>query len=108
MTFTTLTYDGTEKTPADWGIATALRQVSNQAGDNMAFDMMLAADAADPFPYGAKITIQIGRESASVNTINPSLPPVGAGGFIGRADLVHRVSRGNVSHRFSGAGEARV
>jgi hypothetical protein len=83
MTFTTLTYNGTEKTLADWGIATALRNVSNQAGDNLAFDMMLAADATDPFPYGAQITLQIGRASTSVNPTNSTLPPVGAGGFSG-------------------------
>jgi hypothetical protein len=83
MTFTTLTYSGTEKTLADWGIAAAQRQVSNQAGDNLAFDMILPADAADPFPYGAQITIQIGRTSTSVNPTNPTLPPIGATGFSG-------------------------
>jgi hypothetical protein len=83
MTFTTLTYNGTERAIADWGISSAQRQVSNQAGDNMAFDMMIAADAADPFPYGAQITIQIGRTSSSVNTVNPTLPAPGAGGFSG-------------------------
>jgi hypothetical protein len=83
MTFTTLTYGGMEKTLADWNISSARRQASNQAGDNVAFDMMLAADAADPFPYGAQITIQIGRESTSVNPVNPTLPPVGASGFSG-------------------------
>ncbi len=59
MTHTTITYNGVEKALADWGISAAQRQVSNQAGDNVAFDMMLAADAADPFPYGAQIIIQI-------------------------------------------------
>src|ERR1700683_831577 len=83
MNFTTLTYDGVEKTLADWGISAASRQVSNQAGDNMAFDMMLPADAADPFPYGAQIIVRIGRASSSVNPVNPTLPPVGAGGFSG-------------------------
>jgi hypothetical protein len=83
MTFTTLTYNGTEKSLADWGISEAQRQVSNQAGDNVAFDMMLAADAADPFPYGAQITLQILRISSSVNPINATLPAIGAAGFSG-------------------------
>jgi hypothetical protein len=83
MTFTTLTYSGVEKTLADWGISTGLRQTSNQAGDNMAFDMMLAADAAEPFPYGARITIQIGRTTTAVNPTNPTLPPPGATTFSG-------------------------
>jgi hypothetical protein len=78
MTFTTITYSGTEKSLADWGISSCQRQVSNQAGDNVAFDMMLAADAADPFPYGAQITVQIGRTTSDVNPINPTLPPAGA------------------------------
>jgi hypothetical protein len=77
VTFTTLSYNGTEKSLADWGVSTALRQVSNQAGDNMAFDLMLAADAIDPFPYGAQVTIQIGRESTAANPSNPSLPAPG-------------------------------
>jgi len=78
MTFTTLTYNGVEKTLADWLISGARREVSNQAGDNMAFDMMLATDATDPFPYGAQIIVQIGRTTASVNPGNPTLPPSGA------------------------------
>jgi hypothetical protein len=84
MTFTTLTYAGTEKTLADWNISAAQRQVSNQAGDNMAFDMMLPADATDPFPYGTQITIQIGRSGgASAASPNPTLPPTGITSFAG-------------------------
>ncbi|HEX3717850.1 MAG TPA: hypothetical protein VH595_07765 [Verrucomicrobiae bacterium] len=78
MTFTTLSYNGVEKTLADWSISSARREVSNQAGDHIAFDMMLAADDADPFPYGAQITVQIGRTTTNVNPINPTLPPIGA------------------------------
>jgi len=65
MTFTTLTYNGVEKSLADWGINQATREVSNQAHDHFACDMMLPFDAADPLPYGAKITLQIGRVPAS-------------------------------------------
>ena len=83
MTYTTLTYSGVEKALADWGISTARRENGNQAGDNMAFDMMLATDAVDPFPYGAKISVQIGRFSSTVNTLNPTLPAPGASGFSG-------------------------
>jgi hypothetical protein len=78
MTYTTLTYNGVEKTLADWLIAGALREVANQASDHMAFDMMLATDAADPFPYGAQITVRIGRTTTAVNPGNPTLPPSGA------------------------------
>ena len=83
MTYTTLTYSGVEKALADWGISTARRETGNQAGDNMAFDMMLTADAVDPFPYGAKITVQIGREAATVNSFNSTLPAKEATGFSG-------------------------
>jgi hypothetical protein len=83
MTFVTLTYLGTEKALADWGISVAQREVSNQAGDNVAFDMMLAADVTDPFPYGAQIALQIGRISSSVNPVNATMPPIGATGFSG-------------------------
>ncbi len=83
MTFTTLTYNGVEKALADWNISTAQRQVSNQAGDNMAFDMLLPADAADPFPYGAQITIRIGRAAAAGSTSPSGLPVPGASGFSG-------------------------
>ena len=82
MTFTTLTCAGTEKTLADCGISTAKREVSNQAGDNMAFDMMLAADATDPFPYGSQITIQISR-SATVLVAPGGVPPSGITSFSG-------------------------
>jgi hypothetical protein len=65
MTFTTLTYNGVEKSLADWGISRATREVSNQAHDHFACDMMIAADAADPLPYGSQITLQIGRIPAA-------------------------------------------
>jgi hypothetical protein len=83
MTFTTLTCNGVERTLADWLIAGARREVSNQAGDNMAFDMMLATDAVDPFPYGSQITVRIGRATAAVNPTNPTLPPSGSTSFSG-------------------------
>jgi len=78
MTFTTLTYNGVEKSLADWGIGQATREVSNQAHDHFACDMMLAADAADPLPYGAQITLRIGRTPASGSGVaTGGLPPSG-------------------------------
>jgi hypothetical protein len=71
MTFTTLTYNSVEMSLADWGISTATREVSNQAHDHFACDMMLAADAADPLPYGAQITLRIGRTPQSGSGVSP-------------------------------------
>jgi hypothetical protein len=73
MTFTTLQYNGVEKPLADWGIGQASRETTNQANDHFACDVMLAADAADPFPYGAQITLRIGR----VSTVQPATTPAG-------------------------------
>jgi hypothetical protein len=61
MTFTTLTYNSVEKCLADWGINAATREVSNQAHDHFACDVIMPFDATDPLPYGAQITLQIGR-----------------------------------------------
>lgn len=62
MTFTTLTYQGIEKSLADWGFSTAIREWNNQASDTFAGDLgNLAADAPDPFPYRAFVTLRIGR-----------------------------------------------
>ena len=47
---TTLQYNGVEKALADWGISAATREVSNQAHDHFACDMMLAADASTSTP----------------------------------------------------------
>jgi len=73
MTFTTLTYNGVEKPLADWSIANPMREVTNQASDHFACDVMLAADAADPFPYGSQIILRIGR----VSTVQPATTPAG-------------------------------
>ncbi len=83
MTFWTLNCNGTEKTFADWKISTARRAVNNQAGDNLAFDLLTAVDTSpDPFPYGAKITVYRNRGSATPPGPG-GLPPVGATGFSG-------------------------
>jgi hypothetical protein len=44
MTFTTLQYNGAEKCLADWQISQATREVSNQAHDHFACDILLPAD----------------------------------------------------------------
>jgi hypothetical protein len=83
MTFTTLQIGSVEKALADWGISTALREVSNQTHDHFACDMMLPADVSpDPIPYGTQIILRLGRLTST--PIPPSgLPPSGASGFSG-------------------------
>ncbi len=61
MTYTTLTYNGTEKSLADWGIGKWRREAFNQASDSFAFDLLAATDAAEILPYGAMVTISTGR-----------------------------------------------
>ena len=58
MTYTTLTYNGTEKALADWGVAAWRREVNNQASDSVGFDLVAAADGAEVFPYGAMVTLR--------------------------------------------------
>jgi hypothetical protein len=77
MTFTTLTYNGVEQSLADWGISRATREVSNQAHDHFACDMMTAADAADPLPYASQITLRIGRIPAAGTGTNSAGIPLG-------------------------------
>jgi hypothetical protein len=77
MTFTTLSYNGAEKSLGDWGIGQATREVSNQAHDHFACDMMLAADAADPLPYGAQITLRLGRTPQSGSGVSSAGLPLG-------------------------------
>src|SRR5665213_2312177 len=67
MPYTTLTYNGVEKTLAGWGIAKWRRHASNQAGDNLAFNLITPCDAAEIFPFNAQITFQIQRVSATGN-----------------------------------------
>jgi hypothetical protein len=76
MTFVTLTYNGAEMSLGDWGISQATREVSNQAHDHFACDIMLAADATDPLPYGAQITLRIGRTPASGTGLTPGGLPI--------------------------------
>ena len=84
MTFVTLTYNGVEKSLGDWGISQATREISNQAHDHFACDMMIAADAADPLPYGAQITLRLGRTPASGSGLTAGgLPIPGITGWTG-------------------------
>ena len=76
MTYTTLTYNGTEKALADWGVAAWRREVNNQASDSVGFDLVAAADGAEVFPYGAMVTLQIGRTPASGPSANGNGTPV--------------------------------
>jgi hypothetical protein len=73
MTFTTLTYNGVEKPLADWLISNPRRDLTNQAQDRFACDVMLAADAVDPFPYGSQVILRLGRQS----TVQPCTTPAG-------------------------------
>jgi hypothetical protein len=109
MTFTTLTYNGTEKCLADWGISSATRECSNQAHDHFACDMMLPADTyPDPIPYGGQIILRIGRTppewhrrlAGGASALRDHLVD-------GRPNMVHWLARRNFSHRQPGAGKAR-
>jgi len=61
MTFSTLQYNGLEQSLADWKISACQREVSSQAHDHLACEMLLPADAPDPIPYGGQIILRIGR-----------------------------------------------
>jgi hypothetical protein len=84
MTFTTLQYNGVERPLADWLITSPMREMTNQANDHFACDVLLNADAADPFPYGSQITLRIGRTSAITPSTTPAgLPLTGLTAFTG-------------------------
>jgi hypothetical protein len=74
MTYTTLTYNGTEKSLADWGISGWTRTAQNQANDDFTFTIPTPMDGSDIFPYGANIIIKINRTASAANPINPTLP----------------------------------
>jgi len=65
MTYTTLTYNGTEKSLADWGVLRWKREVYNQASDSFGCDLLAATDSTEIFPYGAMVSIKTGRVPAS-------------------------------------------
>ncbi|MGA2554940.1 MAG: hypothetical protein ABSG04_01520 [Verrucomicrobiota bacterium] len=73
MQYTTLTYNGTEKSLADWGIGKWRRECYNQASDSFVFELQAATDAAEIFPYGSMIKISTGRTPAA----GPSASPAG-------------------------------
>jgi hypothetical protein len=75
MTLTTLTYNGLEKSLADWAISACRREVNNQASDHLAFDLLALADQPDPFPFGSKVILQINRVPSALNPEAPWLPP---------------------------------
>ncbi|HEY3861653.1 MAG TPA: hypothetical protein VGO59_07185 [Verrucomicrobiae bacterium] len=79
---TTLEYNGVEKALADWGIAQASREVSNQAHDHFACDIIVPFDSADPIPYDSQITLRIGRVSA-VTPSATGLPVAGVTSWSG-------------------------
>ncbi len=60
MTYTTLTYNGTEKSLADWGISRWSRTAQNQANDDFSFTIPTPMDGSDIFPYGANIKVNPG------------------------------------------------
>jgi len=84
MTYTTLKYNGTEKSLADWGISSWSRNVQNQADDSFTFTIPTPMDGADIFSYGAQIIIAINRvNTAHLNPLNPTLPISGSTSFTG-------------------------
>ena len=76
MTFTTLTYNAVERPLADWSIGQASRENTNQANDHFACDVMLAADAPDPFPFGSQIILRLGRASTVTSATTAAGAPV--------------------------------
>jgi hypothetical protein len=46
MTYTTLTFNGTEQSLGDWGIGRWRREAFNQASDSFGFDLISLVDAA--------------------------------------------------------------
>jgi hypothetical protein len=84
MTYTTLTYAGVEKSLADWGISTWRRESYNQASDTFAFSLLAAADSAEQFPFGAMITLKVGRTPSTPSTSsNSTLPQKGVTSWTG-------------------------
>jgi hypothetical protein len=75
MTLNTLTFNGVEKSLADWGISACRREASNQAGDYVTFVIAAPADETDPFPFGSQIILRLGRVPGAVNPLAPSMPP---------------------------------
>ena len=84
MTYTTLTFNGTEKSLADWSLGNWRREVYNQASDSFAFDLIAPMDGPETFPYGSMITISRGRMPASgPSTTSSGLPISGCTGWTG-------------------------
>jgi hypothetical protein len=72
MTYITLQYGSVEQSLADWGISTWRREANNQASDSFGFNLLTATDAAEIFPFGAMITLRLGRSPSSPPTPNPN------------------------------------
>lgn len=62
MTYWTLTYSGTEKTLAEWGIINPRLTFTNNGVDRLEFELVEAFDGADVFAFGAQVTLRKGRE----------------------------------------------
>ena len=82
MTFWTLASAATERAFADWQITAATRDVANMSKDGMDITLQAPIDSADPFPFGAKITVYRNRSSSTALPAS-GLPPVNATGFSG-------------------------
>ena len=68
MTYTTLAYNGTEKTLADWGLEdeSAMSKVVNLAMDTFRVGKPMANVFDDPiFPFEAQVILRAGRESGT-------------------------------------------
>lgn len=73
MFYVTLTYNGLEKSAADWNLTDLMREVKNQWSDRLSANQVAAFDGPDPFPYDAYIVLRIGR----VPGVGPSALPNG-------------------------------
>lgn len=84
MTFYTVTFNGTEKPFGDLGMTGPRLERLNQGADTFGFNLAnLAADAVDPFPYGAFITVQIGRNAPATAFYANGAPKPGNTQFSG-------------------------
>lgn len=78
MLYTTLQYNGVEKSLADWGISEWDRDVANQANDHFELTVPMPMDGIAPYPYGANVIISINRACSTANPTSPTLPEQGA------------------------------
>jgi hypothetical protein len=79
-TYRTITYGGTQKTFAAWGISRPRREVNNQSSESFGFDISALCDSNEVFPYGAEIIVRYGVQLDNSGEI---IPNTGTVEFVG-------------------------